>query len=47
MTRSQREVAHLALDPARITAAAAGDDAILEKLVEHAVMKCFAQLRGE
>jgi hypothetical protein len=27
--------------------AAAGDDPILEQLVEHALMKCFAQLRGE
>ena len=47
MTRSQREVAHLAFDPAWIAAAAAGDDAVLEKLIEHLVMKGFAQLRGE
>jgi hypothetical protein len=47
MTRSQWEVAHLALDPARIAPAAAGGDPVLEKLVQHAVMKGFPQLRGE
>jgi len=47
VTRSQREVAHLALDAARIAAAAAAGDSILKKFVEHAVMKHFAQPRGE
>jgi hypothetical protein len=47
VTRTQREVAHLALDPAWIAAAAAGDDPVLEKLIEHLVMKGFPQLRGE
>jgi len=47
MTRSQREIAHLALDAARIAAAATGGDAVLEDLVEHALMKGFPQLRGE
>jgi len=40
-------MAHLAFDPARIAAAAAGDDRVLEKLIEQLVMKGFAQLRGE
>jgi hypothetical protein len=40
-------MAHLAFDPARIAAAAAGDDPVLEKLIEQLVMKGFAQLRGE
>ena len=47
MTRSQREVAHLALDPAGIAAAAAGDDAVLEDFVEDALMKGSTQPRGE
>ena len=47
MTRSQREVAHLALDPARIAAAAAGDDALLQDFFQYAVMKLFPQSRGE
>ena len=47
MTWSQREIAHLALDAARIAAAAAGGDPVLEDLVEHALMKGFLQLGGE
>ena len=47
VTRSQVEVAHLTLDPARITAAALGDDAFLQNLLQHAFMKAFTQLRGE
>lgn len=47
MTRSQGEVAHFALDPAWIAAAAAGDDPVLENLFEYAVMKHFPQPRGE
>ena len=47
MARSQREVAHLALDAARIATATAGGYALLQNLVQHALMKLFAQLRGE
>jgi hypothetical protein len=47
MTRSQREAAHLALDATRIAAAATGDDALLQNLLQHAVMKLFPALRGE
>jgi len=47
VTRAQREVAHLALDPAWIAAAAVGDDAFLQNLLQHPVMKLFPQLRGE
>ena len=47
MTRSQIEVAHLTLDPARIAPAASGHEAFLQKLFQHAFMKAFAQLRGE
>jgi len=47
VTRSQREVAHFALDATRIAAAAARGDLVLEDLLEHAVMKGFPQLRGE
>jgi len=47
MTRSQREIAHLALDAARIAAAAARGDPVLEDFVEHALMKGFPQPRGE
>ena len=46
MTRSQLEVAHLALDPAWIAAAATGDDALLQNFFQYAVMKLFAQPRG-
>jgi DNA-directed RNA polymerase specialized sigma24 family protein len=47
MTGSQREVAHLALDAARITSAATGDDPVLKDLLQDAFMKALAQLRGE
>ena len=35
MARTEREVAHLALDPAKIVAIAAGDDAFLEYFAKH------------
>jgi hypothetical protein len=41
------ELAELALDGARRALAAAGDDALLEDLVEHTVMKAAPVLRGE
>jgi hypothetical protein len=41
------ELAELALDGARRAPAAAGDDALLEDLVEHPVMKAAPVLRGE
>ena len=47
VTRSQREVAHFALAPAWIAAAAAGDDPVLEDFVQYAVMKRFPQPGGE
>lgn len=47
MTRSQWEVAHLAFDAARIATAMTRGYALLQKLIQHAVMKLFAQLRGE
>src|SRR5437667_12278693 len=47
VTRSQRELAHLALDAARIAPTVAGDDALLQNLLQHAVMKLFSQPRGE
>ena len=47
MTRAQREVAHLALDAARIAPAAAGDDALLQDFLKDAIMKLFPQPRGE
>jgi len=47
MTRSQREVTHLAFDAARIAATAARGEPVLEDLVEHAVMKGLSQPRGE
>jgi hypothetical protein len=47
MPRSQREVAHLALDAARITAAIAGDHTFLQNLVKDAIMKPFPEPRGE
>ena len=43
----QREVAHLALHAARVAAAPAAGDALLEDLVEHALMKGRPLLRGE
>lgn len=47
MTRTQRELAHLTLDAARVAAAAAGGDTLLEDFVEHALMERFPVLRGE
>ena len=47
MARSQREVAHLAFDAARIAPATTGGYTLLQNLVQHAVMKLFAQSRGE
>lgn len=47
MTRTQRELAHLALDAARVAAAAAGGDTLLQDFVEHLLMKLFPVLRGE
>jgi len=36
---SERKIAHLALDPAEIAAVAAGDDAFLDYLAKHRLMK--------
>jgi hypothetical protein len=47
MTRSQREAAHLTLDPAWIAAAAAGRDPVLQDFLQYAVMKGLPQPRGE
>ena len=47
MTRAQREVAHLALDASGVAATAAGVDALLQNLRQHALMKRFALLRGK
>ena len=43
----QREVAHLAFHAARLAAAPAGDDALLQDLREHELMKGCPLLRGE
>lgn len=47
MTRTQRELAHFTLDAARVAAAAAGGDTLLEDFVENLLMKLFPILRGE
>jgi hypothetical protein len=47
MERSEREIADLALDPAKIAAVAAGDDAFLEYLGKHRLMKGSPLRRGE
>ena len=47
VTRSQIEVAHLTLDPARIAAATLGCDAFLENFFQYVLMEAFTQLRGE
>jgi len=47
MTRTQREVAHLALDAARIAAPSAGDHPFLQDLLKDALMKAFPEPRGE
>ena len=41
------EVAHLALDASQVAPIAAGDDPLLENLVEESAMKRFPLLRGE
>lgn len=45
--RAQREVAHLAFHAARVAAAPAGDDALLQDLLQHALMKRHPLPRGE
>ena len=47
MSGSEREIAHLALDAAEIAAVAAGDDAFLEYLAKHGLMKSSSLRRGE
>jgi hypothetical protein len=47
MVWPEREVAHLALDPAEIALVAAGDDAFLKDLVENRFMKGPPLPRGE
>jgi len=47
VTRPQVEVAHLTLDPTGIAAAALGNHAFLQNFLQHALMKAFAQPRGE
>ena len=47
MARAEREVAHLALDAARVASVAAGDDPLLQDFFEYAVMKGHFVLRGE
>lgn len=41
------KLAELALDGAGRASAAAGDDTLLEELIEHAIMKADPLLRGE
>jgi hypothetical protein len=43
---SDREIAHLALNAAEVAAVAAGDDAFLEYLGKHCLMKGFLLGRG-
>ena len=43
---AKREVAHLTLDCARVSSAAAGDDAFLQDLLDRAVMKGLFVSRG-
>jgi len=47
VARAEREVAHLALDAARVASFSAGDDPLLEDFIEYAVMKGHFVLRGE
>jgi hypothetical protein len=47
MTRAKRIVTHLAFESARIAPAAARDNALLQNLVQYALMKRGALLRGE
>ena len=46
MSGSEREIAHLALNAAEIAAVAAGDDAFLEYLAKHCLMKGSPLCRG-
>jgi hypothetical protein len=45
--RAKREIAHLALDAARVAPVAARDDTLLQDLVEDGTMKGFLLPRGE
>jgi hypothetical protein len=47
VTRAKRIVAHLSFKSARIAPTAARDDALLQNLVQYALMKGGALLRGE
>ena len=47
MAGAKREVAHLALDAARVASVTAGDNPLLQDFVEYAVMKGHPVLRGE
>jgi hypothetical protein len=47
MPRTKWEVAHLALDASQVAAIPAGDDPLLQNLLEHSVMERFPPLRGE
>ncbi|HEX3141876.1 MAG TPA: hypothetical protein VHQ87_17605, partial [Rhizobacter sp.] len=47
MTSAKRPVAHLSFDAARIAPPAAAGDALLQDLIEHALMERFLLLRGE
>jgi hypothetical protein len=42
-----REIAHLAFDPALVAAMSAVGQALLQDFVEHGVMEGFSALRGE
>ena len=46
MSGANWEIAHLALDPAKVAAVAAGDDTFLKNLVEHPMMKGPSLRRG-
>jgi hypothetical protein len=47
MSGADWKIAHLALDPAKVAAVAAGDDTFLKSLVEHLIMKGPSLRRGE
>jgi len=47
LSRSEWEIAHFAFDAAEIASVAAADEAFLEYLVEHLVMKGSPVRRGE
>src|ERR1700748_2946593 len=44
---ADREVTHLALDPAGVATVPAGDDTLVEEFGEHRLMKCLSPPRGE